>query len=421
MLASEFFHSMVQAQKQGESKGICAICSAHPIVLEAAMEHANGPLLIEATANQINQFGGYTGMLPADFRRLVYGIAEKAGMKQENIILGGDHLGPLVWAKESEASAMQKAQDLVALFVSSGFTKIHIDTSMRLASDDADAPLSDEVIARRAATLLKAAEQAKDDANPPVYVIGSEVPIPGGATENEDTLQVTSVDALQKTIRAFHDAFAAEGLQDAWRRVVGIVAQPGVEFADNSVIHYDRAKAGELVRFMRGVDHLVLEGHSTDYQTPENLLEMKQDGIAILKVGPAVTFALREGIFALEHIERALHPSAPAGGYSDFAKTLDAVMLEKPENWIKHYHGTEREIALQRMFSLSDRCRYYMLDARVEAALDRLARNAADIPLGLLMQYMPKQADKVLAGALAPDAMSLMKDKVKDILSTYEL
>ena len=48
-------------------RGIPSICSAHPVVIEAAMRHAARlglPVLIEATCNQVNQDGGYTGMTP---------------------------------------------------------------------------------------------------------------------------------------------------------------------------------------------------------------------------------------------------------------------------------------------------------------------------------------------------------------------
>ena len=279
--------------------------------------------------------------------------------------------------------------------------------------------LSDETIARRAAELCKAAEAHKNASNPPVFVIGSEVPIPGGAKENEDELDVTDAGALEKTIHAFKAAFAAEGLEDAWARTIAFVVQPGVEFADDSVIHYDRDKAAKLTRFMRGVGNLMLEGHSTDYQLSVNLQKMKQDGIAILKVGPAVTFALREGLFALEHIERALHPAAPAGGYSGFAETLEKVMLENSANWQKYYGGSEREAAMKRKYSLSDRCRYYLGDARVEAAIRRLYDNVTEFPIGLIMQYMPNQARKLLSGELPYTAESLVKDKVKEILATY--
>jgi D-tagatose-1,6-bisphosphate aldolase subunit GatZ/KbaZ len=251
-------------------------------------------------------------------------------------------------------------------------------------------------------------------------VIGSEVPIPGGATENEDVPEITGVDDLRETLTIFKAAFLSEGLEKAWDRVVAAVVQPGVEFSDNKVILYDRAKAADLVDYIHGLYSIVLEGHSTDYQPKRLLTQMKEDGIAILKVGPALTFALREGLFALEQIERETYAEEPEGGYSGFADALDGAMRSDPGYWVKHYHGSEEEIALQRKFSLSDRCRYYLTDPRVELAIERLRKNLPpEIPLGLLMQYMPNQAAEVISGNLRPDADSLVKSKVKEILDTY--
>ena len=54
----------------GQTSGQVAVCSAHPLVLAAAAARAKRDdtlLLVEATANQVNLSGGYTGMTPADF------------------------------------------------------------------------------------------------------------------------------------------------------------------------------------------------------------------------------------------------------------------------------------------------------------------------------------------------------------------
>ena len=67
-------------------KGIYSICSAHPWVLAAAMQQAvddGTPLLVESTSNQVDQYGGYTGMKPADFIRFAHGIAEQVGLPRE--------------------------------------------------------------------------------------------------------------------------------------------------------------------------------------------------------------------------------------------------------------------------------------------------------------------------------------------------
>jgi len=58
----------------GRPIGLTSVCSAHPLVIEAALRHGlnhRSPVLIEATCNQVNQFGGYTGQTPADFARFV--------------------------------------------------------------------------------------------------------------------------------------------------------------------------------------------------------------------------------------------------------------------------------------------------------------------------------------------------------------
>jgi D-tagatose 6-phosphate 4-epimerase len=49
----------------GDRVGLTSVCSAHPIVVEAALRQGkadDSPVLIEATCNQVNHQGGYTGM-----------------------------------------------------------------------------------------------------------------------------------------------------------------------------------------------------------------------------------------------------------------------------------------------------------------------------------------------------------------------
>jgi D-tagatose-1,6-bisphosphate aldolase subunit GatZ/KbaZ len=127
---------ILEKRKTGERVGIYSACSAHPYVLQAVIKRAketNSVAVIESTANQVNQFGGYTGMLPADFADMVKTIVKKNDFPIENLILGGDHLGPLIWTNEEAESAMKKSEELVRQYVMAGYTKIHIDTSMKLA------------------------------------------------------------------------------------------------------------------------------------------------------------------------------------------------------------------------------------------------------------------------------------------------
>ncbi|MDR2136906.1 MAG: class II D-tagatose-bisphosphate aldolase, non-catalytic subunit [Synergistaceae bacterium] len=425
----------------GKATGIYSVCSANPLVLEAAMEHAaeeGGPLLIEATANQVNQQGGYTGMRPEDFVRLVRRIAAECGFPMERVVLGGDHLGPWVWQNRPEEEAMSLAADLVSAYVTAGFTKIHLDTSMRLADDPP--LLNDEIVAARGARLCLASEKSfrrrppsAADAIPPVYVIGSEVPDPGGSQGRESALHLTSPSAFLASYAAFRQAFEALGLTDAAGRVVAFVVQPGMEFSGDKVFDYDHNAAAPLCAALREVDRpLVFEGHSTDYQTPEALAMLVEDGVAVLKVGPALTFALREGLFALQGMERELIAGGTPGlPPSRFAETLEAAMLRDDRHWRNHYRrkegsGGSESLRFQMRYSFFDRARYYLPLPEVESSLQTLLRNLerTGLPLPLLSQYLPRTFERVRRGILGrgPAALTpknVLKDCVRHCLRGY--
>ena len=423
---------IVELQKQGKNVGIYSACSANEYVIEAVMKRGisdGSCVLIESTANQCDQNGGYTGMTPADFKRFVFEIADRSGFDRSRIFLGGDHLGPLTFASKDEPEAMADAEELIRHYVRAGFTKIHIDTSMKVNSDPADVRLSDEIIAGRGARLAKVAEETykelllqEPEAIPPVYIIGSEVPIPGGAVGAEDNgVQVTRVEDFKNTVEAFRQAFTGAGLgEDVWERVIGVVVQPGVEEKDSGCTEYDRGKAKELMASIKEFPSLVFEGHSTDYQTKLKLRELVEDGVGILKVGPGLTFAMREGMFALEQIEKELLCGTDMQP-SKFAETLDAEMCRDDKYWKKHYQGTELEIRLKRKYSFSDRCRYYMPTPAVCEAADRLIGNlrTVGIPLNLLSQFMPIQYTKVREGELKNDPVELMEDRIINTIDEY--
>jgi D-tagatose-1,6-bisphosphate aldolase subunit GatZ/KbaZ len=422
---------IVESQKRGIPAGIYSACSAHELVLEAVMERAlinNCYVLIEATANQVNQYGGYTGMKPADFRDFVFLLAKKTGLSEDRIILGGDHLGPLTWKNLAAERAMEESKELIRQYVLAGFTKIHLDTSMHLADDDRNVKLETKVIAHRGAVLCGVAEKAfaelktcKPEVIQPVYVVGSEVPVPGGSQGEEKEIRVTGVSDFTDTVDAFKKAFYIHNLEQAWENVIAVVVQPGVEFGDESVHEYNRAAAKELTYALKQYPDLVFEGHSTDYQTARALKEMVEDGIAILKVGPALTFALREGLFALAHIENELFKLIPEMSISNFIDVLDNTMVKNPGNWMKYYHGKSSSIAIARKYSFSDRCRYYLPVDEVRKSIDVMMKNlkSAEIPLTLISQYMPVQYAKIRKGLMNNDPESLVKDRVVNCIDTY--
>jgi len=373
---------IVGENRAARPRAIPSWCTAHAETLRAILATYRGdgaPILIEATSNQVNQFGGYTGMTPAAFRTFVEGLAQHEGIDPRRILLGGDHLGPNPWKDEPAGPAMDKARAMVEAYVRAGFTKIHLDASMACADDDR---LDEETIAARAADLCAVAEQAAAG-RALSYVIGTEVPIPGGETDALDSLAVTAPEAAAHTVELHRQAFAARGLEGAFGRVIALVVQPGVDFGNEQVFVFDPAKAETLCSSVAGLPGLAFEAHSTDYQSEEALSALVAAHFAILKVGPELTFAYRQAVFALAGIEAELGVPEP----SRLVQTVLEEMRADPRHWRAYVQpgpGEERMM----LYGLSDRIRYYWPRPAIQQALARLRVNLATHPPepGLLAQ-----------------------------------
>jgi D-tagatose-1,6-bisphosphate aldolase subunit GatZ/KbaZ len=424
--AEEMIRRLVMENRGGRAVGVCSVCSAHPWVLEAALGQAqeDGWLaLIESTSNQVNQFGGYTGKTPTQFSEEVRSMAARAGLPSDRLLLGGDHLGPYPWRKQPASQAMENARMMVGDYVLAGYVKIHLDASMPCAGDPAPV-LEPEVAAQRAAELCSAAEEAwrelPQGSPAPLYVIGTEVPVPGGEQLASGGPAVTKPEDAKETVETHRKAFAKLNLEPAFERVIGLVVQPGVEFGSADVFDYDRSQAQALSANLPQRPELVYEAHSTDYQTGLALWEMVEDHFAILKVGPWLTFAMREAVFALSALEEEWL-GWRGQKLSRVREALEEAMLKDPAHWKDYYEGEEGELQLSRKYSYSDRCRYYWPDATVRAELDVLVRNLTrnPPPLTLIGQFLPTQYQAVRAGILANDPTSLIEDRVREVLRLY--
>lgn len=411
--------------RQSGKGGTYAVCSAHPAVIEAAIQQsiADESLLhVESTSSQVNQFGGYTSMKPSQFADWIHFSAKNAGLAEDRILLGGDHLGPFPWRKEASSVALEKACTLVRDCVAAGYQKIHLDASMACADDPAPA-LSEQTIAGRAALLCQVAEDTHREmpagSPSPVYVIGTEVPTPGGESHDASDLAVTKAEDVHRSMEVFRSAFVSLGLYSAWERVIALVVQPGVDFAANSIIDYDRLKARSLSDALSSRPGIVFEAHSTDYQSPQALTQMVEDHFAILKVGPWLTFAFREAVLALSAIERELF--ARAHRRSQVREALEAAMLNGPSQWQPYYHGDEDEVRRDRIYSFSDRCRYYWNQPAVQEELARLLNNLrpSPIPLSLVSQFLPLEYEAIRNGEPQTSPQQLIQHHIRRVLEIY--
>lgn len=403
----------IRANRAGGRVALASVCAAHPDVLAAALRLAEARdrvLLIEATSNQVNQFGGYTGMRPPDFVALVERIAAREGASLERILFGGDHLGPQVWRAEPAAAAMAKAADLMRAYLAAGFVKIHLDCSEGCAGEPAQ--LGDALAARRAAALAKVCEEAAPGRA--LYVVGTEVPPPGGARKGERGIAPTPLERARATLEAHRAAFAAAGIGAAFARVRGLVVQPGLEFAPDHIERFDLAQPDRLSAALEGWPDLAFEAHSTDYQHPEVYPDLARRGFAVLKVGPALTFAWREALYALGHVRLWL------SGGDHISEVMERLMRAEPQFWRGHYPD-DRSL---RHFGYADRIRYYWAQPEALEAVAALeaAFDAAHPPAPLLEQYFAPEiltrAAALRAGGVSP-AKSLLYAKVQAALDPY--
>jgi len=422
-----WLREVLRGNRQSGKGGTYAVCSAHPQVIEASIRQSleDGSVLhVESTSSQVNQFGGYTGLTPNQFAQQLRSAAQSAGLPAGHILLGGDHLGPFPWRREASSAAMEKACELVRSCVVAGYQKIHLDASMACADDEKTGP-AEQTVADRAANLCQAAEEGQRElpagSSQVVYVIGTEVPAPGGESLDAQAPAVTKPEHVHRTLEIFQQAFAKQGLSSAWERVIALVVQPGVEFGASVVFDYNPARARSLSDALSGHPDVVYEAHSTDYQSPSALAQMVKDHFAILKVGPWLTFAFREAVLALGAIERELFRTKPGRGLSQVREALQAAMLRDPSQWQAYYRGEEEEIRRDLIYGYSDRCRYYWHDPPVQEEIALLLDNLArlPIPLTLLSQYLPAEYEAIRAGRLQALPLNLIQEHIRRVLRVY--
>lgn len=252
------------------------------------------------------------------------------------------------------------------------------------------AALDGESTAERAVHLATVAEETayRTGGAMPQYIIGTEVPPPGGADHALDAIAPTAPEAALQTVATHRETFGKAHLSDAFQRVIGVVVQPGVEFGNHNVITYRRDKAQVLIGTLDHKPGLIFEAHSTDYQRELALTELVEDGFAILKVGPELTFVLREALYALDLIASDLLPDY---GDRPLHKAIKVLMVDRPENWSRHSYGTMAEQRVLRHYSLSDRIRYYWPAPEAQGAVERLMAALAGrrVARSLIWQHLP--------------------------------
>ena len=406
--------SLIEQNRNGQLTGLPCFCTANDYVIRAIFKYAQktqAPVVIEATCNQVNQDGGYTGMTAADFARWITSLSNQYGVSPDNIILGGDHLGPNPWRHLPAEQAMDKAATLVQDYASAGFRKIHLDASMACGGEPTP---SFELVAQRAARLCSIAETHSPHADQLIYIIGTEVPVPGGETDDMHELSVTSVDRLNETIDTHRQAFENEGLAQVWPKIVSVVTQPGVDFSHTAIHRFEPEEAADLSYRVRAIPNMTFEAHSTDYQPTDALQQLVEKHFFFLKVGPELTFRMREAVFALAHMEAKICDTKDQSG---ILAAIDHAMNNNPDHWTPYYQGDTKTIEQLKHYSYSDRIRYYWTVPEIRTALEKLLANLNSIhlPESVISQYFSNRP----FGNLQGTADELIEDHIALCIDRY--
>ncbi len=406
---ADVLRQIIARNRAGMRAAIPSVCSAHPDVLRASLRLAqrlDRAVVIEATSNQVNQDGGYTGMNPAGFIHFVNSLADETQTDRDRIVFGGDHLGPQAWRKLPAEQAMDKARVMVADYAAAGFTKIHLDCSEGCAGEPAQ--LTDAQTVPRAADLARVAVAVRPDL---LFVVGTEVPPPGGARDEDHTdIPATTPAAARATLDAHMQAFADIG------EIGGLVVQPGVEFSPMSVHHLPMSRDPGLKAAIAHHPGVCLEAHSTDYQHAAVFPRLAELGFAFQKVGPALTFAYRRAVYALDQLRADAGWSEPV-----IRPEMERIMLASPAYWQGHYHGNAASVRLQRHYGLADRIRYYWPQAGAQKVVARLLADLDNraLPTPLLWQHFAPQVLDRAAVIGGPLPQALIAAQIELALDPY--
>ena len=415
----EVFSRVREDRSRGSAAGLCSVCSSHALVIEAAVRLAGRtkkPLLIEATANQVNQHGGYSGLTANAFVDFVHRLCAQNTVDPGLVLVGGDHLGPYPWRGMPAEPAMLEAERLVRHFVRAGAMR---SISMRAwPSPMILVRRSIPVVPHRApsgSVVLLRRKRVSAGTRNRCTLLEPKCPLREGKSQRSRgglPPLLRSLTTFAKQSRCTSGSSMRQRLMTHGTGLSPWWCQPGIEFDALTVYPYRRDLATGLVSALADFPGLLFEGHSTDYQSTSALRALVEDGFAVLKVGPELTFTLRESLFGLGAIEEELLGSRD--GASRLRVTVLETMREKPESW-KGYYREDALLPLRMTYGYSDRVRYYWNQPRVARAVERLFANLgqAEIPLQLISQFLPHLRP-------APDLPSAARTPRELVLSIIE-
>ena len=329
-------------------KSLPSFCTSNFDVLKVLMvfnKYHKLPTLIESTSNQVNQFGGYTGLEPKQFKKKIEKLCKLVKLPSRQLIIGGDHLGPLPWKNINTKSAMKNAKVLVKKCLKAKYNKIHIDTAI-ICKDEKN--INRNIIVNRCEDILKSI--SKKDLKNIFLVVGTEVPFAGGGDHLKPV--ITNLESIKKEYLLYSQMFKRKKILN--KTPFALVIDPGIGFNNRKVTTSNLTGFIKKKLFSKK-QNFYFEAHSSDYQSKENLKKLVDNNFKFLKVGPELTHIYAKSIFEMQNIEKLIRKKK----LSNIGDTLLNEMNTNKDYWKNYYKGSKKKINFLMFNSYLDRSRYY--------------------------------------------------------------
>ena len=382
-----------------------SFCSSNFDVLKSIMifaKYQNFPVLIESTSNQVNQYGGYSGLKPFQFEKKIRRLAKFIKLNNKSLMIGGDHLGPLPWKDLDEATAMKNSKKLVKDCLKAKYEKIHIDTAIICRGEK---KIDRHTVIQRCDEILSVF--SKKDFDNVFLVIGTEVPFAGGGHAIKSS--PTTFESIKEEIDLYSTILKK-------KKKFALVIEPGIGFGNFSVIQAKLKNFGKRLIFSKK-NNFVYEAHSSDYQKISSLKKLVKNNFKFLKIGPELTYFYAKSIFKMEEFEKKSYKN-------NFSNIKNIILKEMKNNnsyWIDYYKAKKKKLDNLKFNSYLDRLRYYWSSKNILNSKKKLFININKINKKKFIRYTDfKEKDLILKEKLKlNNSEFIIYKSIEPILKRY--
>ena len=382
-----------------------SFCSSNFDVLKSIMifaKYQNFPVLIESTSNQVNQYGGYSGLKPFQFEKKIRRLAKFIKLNNKSLMIGGDHLGPLPWKDLDEATAMKNSKKLVKDCLKAKYKKIHIDTAIICRGEK---KIDRHTVIQRCDEILSVF--SKKDFDNVFLVIGTEVPFAGGGHTIKSS--PTTFESIKEEIDLYSTILKK-------KKKFALVIEPGIGFGNFSVIQAKLKNFGKRLIFSKK-NNFVYEAHSSDYQKISSLKKLVKNNFKFLKIGPELTYFYAKSIFKMEEFEKKIYKN-------NFSNIKNIILKEMKNNnsyWIDYYKAKKKKLDNLKFNSYLDRLRYYWSSKNILNSKKKLFININKINKKKFIRYTDfKKKDFILKEKLKlNNSEFIIYKSIEPILKRY--